>query len=93
MKNNIAAQIVSIMKNRIPTQIIPILAVGAVLALVILNMDISSMSQNSHASDAESEKSGSIPRGEHGGWLFSKNDLQVEVKIFETGVPLNLEFM
>jgi len=75
------------MKNRFPTQIIPILAVGAVLALVILNMDISSMSQNSHASDAESEKAGSIPRGEHGGWLFSKNDLQVEVKIFETGVP------
>lgn len=87
MKNNIPAQIVSIIKNRIPTQIIPILAVGAVLALVILNMDISSMSQNSHASDAESEKTGSIPRGEHGGWLFSKNDLQVEVKIFETGIP------
>jgi len=87
MKNNIPAHIVSFMKNRFPTQIIPILAVGAVLALVILNMDISSMSQNSHASDAESEKAGSIPRGEHGGWLFSKNDLQVEVKIFETGVP------
>jgi len=75
------------MKIKISTQIISILAIGAVLALVILNMDISSMSQNSHASDEESEKAGSIPRGEHGGWLFSKNDLRVEVKIFETGIP------
>lgn len=75
------------MKYKISTPIITIFAVGAVLSLAILNMDISSVSQNSHAPDAESEKAGAIPRGKHGGWLFSKNNLQVEVKIFETGVP------
>ena len=75
------------MKYKISTPMITILAVGSVLALAILNMDMSSVSQNSHAPDAESEKAGAIPRGKHGGWLFSKNDLQVEVKIFETGVP------
>ena len=66
---------------------IVILVVGAVLALVILNMETSSLKQGAHGPDAEPEKAGSIPRGEHGGWLFSKNDLQVEVKIYEKGVP------
>jgi len=33
------------------------------------------------------EKAISSPRGSHGGWLFAKNDLQLELKIFETGVP------
>ncbi len=33
------------------------------------------------------EQTNSIPRGPNGGWLFSEKDLQVEVKIFETGTP------
>ena len=75
------------MKKKIPTPMIVILVVGAVLALAILNMETSSLKQGAHGPGAEPEKAGSIPRGKHGGWLFSKNDLQVEVKIYEKGVP------
>lgn len=75
------------MKIKMATPIVAILAIGAVLAWVIINLEPSSLKQNSHESDAEHEIADSIPRGEHGGWLFAKNDLQVEVKIYEKGVP------
>lgn len=75
------------MKNFFSTPVVTILVVGAVLALIILNMETSSIKQDSYGSDTEPEITDSIPRGKHGGWLFSKNDLQVEVKIYEKGVP------
>jgi len=75
------------MKFKIPLPIIVILAIGAVLALVIVKMDTASMRQNPDAKHEESKAAGSTPRGPHGGWLFSKDDLQVEVKIYEKGVP------
>ena len=75
------------MKNKIPIPIIAILLVGAVFAFAILKMETSSVEQNSDGHDVNSEKARSIPRGEHGGWLFSKNDFHIEVKIYETGVP------
>ncbi len=75
------------MKNIFSTPVIVILTVGALLALVILNMNPSSMKPGAGGPHALSEQDGSIPRGKHGGWLFSKNDLQVEVKIYEKGVP------
>lgn len=75
------------MKNKISTPVIIILVVGAILALAILNMEPPSQKQDSHDSGGESEVALSLPRGKHGGWLFSKDDLQIEVKIYETGVP------
>jgi membrane fusion protein, heavy metal efflux system len=75
------------MKIKIPIPIIVILAIGAVLAWAIVKMDTAAMRQNSDAKHEEPEAAGSAPRGPHGGWLFSKNDLQVEVKIYEKGVP------
>ncbi len=78
------------MKNKIPSSVITIIVLGAVLAFGILNLENPSKKQDSHESDKtdmESGKAESIPRGKHGGWLFSKNDLQIEVKIFEKGVP------
>lgn len=38
-------------------------------------------------SDHQPEQADSIPRGPNGGWLFTEKDLQVEVKLFETGIP------
>lgn len=79
--------------------IILILAIGAVLSFGILNMDIASLkgfSSDSHSEAGHDEgrdedhgdhDDGETARGAHGGWLFSEDDLRVEVKIFETGVP------
>jgi cobalt-zinc-cadmium efflux system membrane fusion protein len=87
------------MKVKISKSMVVILVVGAVLALVILNMETPSQEQDpqeshdakgsrdSHGSDSQQVLAESIPRGKHGGWLFSQNDFQIEVKIFETGVP------
>ncbi|GJL77826.1 MAG: hypothetical protein NPINA01_08150 [Nitrospinaceae bacterium] len=44
-------------------------------------------SATEHEHHEESKMADSLPRGEHGGWLLVNNDLQVEVKIFEKGVP------
>jgi len=75
------------MKIKIPIPTIVILAIGAVLAWVIVTMDTASIRQNSDAKHEEPESTGSTPKGPHGGWLFSKNNFQVEVKIYEKGVP------
>ncbi len=73
------------MKNKISPSVIVILVVGAILALAILNLETSKRLSN--GSDQEPELTNSMPRGKHGGWLFSKNDLRIEVKIYEKGVP------
>jgi cobalt-zinc-cadmium efflux system membrane fusion protein len=75
------------MKIKIPISIIVILAIGAVLAGVILKMDTASINSHSDPPSETTNAVGSTPRGPHGGWLFSKDDLQVEVKIYEKGVP------
>lgn len=75
------------MKKQFLIPIIVILALGAFAAGMILNMDTGSSGSGGHEADSEPEPDGSIAKGSHGGWLFSKNNLQVEVKIFETGVP------
>ncbi len=75
------------MKKQFIFPIIVILAIGAFVGGLILNMDPASLGNNPHEPGLEPGQANSIPRGPHGGWLFSKNNLQVEVKIFETGVP------
>lgn len=83
------------MKFQLPKPVLLILAVGLVIAGLILGMETSpskKMSAPGHADEdgsgrGHSEEEESIPRGEHGGWLFSRDDLRVEVVIFEKGVP------
>ncbi|MBT6408325.1 MAG: efflux RND transporter periplasmic adaptor subunit [Nitrospina sp.] len=64
-----------------------ILILGVLVGKMILDMDMATVDRDSHEPTAASGEASAIPRGSHGGWLFSKNDLQVEVKIFETGIP------
>jgi len=73
------------MKTKFLLPIIAILGIGVAVADLILNMD--TVSNNAHESTPDSEPVDAIARGSHGGWLFSENGLQVEVKIFETGIP------
>ncbi len=69
------------MNGKIPA--ITILALGAVLAWGIINMD--KPGQDEHSLHQEVKPSDQ--RGKHGGWLFTEEDFQVEVKIFEDGIP------
>jgi membrane fusion protein, heavy metal efflux system len=62
------------------------IAAGVYAGNIILNTTQKS-SQLSKQEPYEPEQANSIPRGPNGGWLFSEKDLQVEVKIFETGNP------
>ncbi|MCH8156832.1 MAG: efflux RND transporter periplasmic adaptor subunit, partial [Nitrospinae bacterium] len=71
------------MKTRFPFSVIFILGLGILIGILILQMN----PQTSHESGRHESRNDSIARGSHGGWLFSGNDLQVEVKIFETGIP------
>jgi membrane fusion protein, heavy metal efflux system len=73
-----------------------ILLIGAVAAWAILNMENASL-KNPHGNDeGVGEQVGntkgklsntSDQRGKHGGWLFTEKGIQIEVKIFEQGVP------
>ncbi|MBL4664492.1 MAG: efflux RND transporter periplasmic adaptor subunit [Nitrospinaceae bacterium] len=73
------------MKKRYVISIIVILAMGVFAGQKILNMG--AVSIETHSFNPDSEYKGAIPRGPHGGWLFTKKGLQVEVKIYETGIP------
>lgn len=67
------------MNGKIST--IAILALGAVLAWGVINMD------TPKHDESELKVDSSALRGKHGGWLFAEQDLQVEVKIYEDGIP------
>ncbi len=70
-------------KNVIP--VLAVLLIGMVLALFIMRTDKTSMGNDSHEEgDAKQEKG---PKGPHGGRLLSKDDFQVEITIYERGVP------
>mgnify|MGYP002628585483 CR=1 FL=1 len=68
------------MNGKISFGAIAILLIGAVLAWGILNMDKVKPKNDEPAKPTEQ-------RGKHGGWLFAERDFQVEVKIFEDGIP------
>jgi len=78
------------MKYQSPFSVIMILGLGVLVGIMILQMDPPALVELDHEEHHDHSEEVSIPRGSHGGWLFSKNDLQVEVKIFETGVPPQL---
>ncbi len=86
--------------NRKSLSIFIILAVGVVLAVMILQMDQPTVSQHEEPaghSDAgeqghsEADETAAEERAEdkgpHGGRLFSKDDLKLEVTIYERNVP------
>ena len=77
------------MKKKFLLPLILILAMGVFVGRIILNMDTATVGHDprENESASESEHASPIARGPHGGWLFSENGLQVEVKIFETGIP------
>ena len=77
------------MKRKFSLPLILILAMGVFVGRIILNMDTATVGHDprENESASESEHASPIARGPHGGWLFSENGLQVEVKIFETGIP------
>ena len=77
------------MKRKFLLPLILILAMGVFVGRIILNMDTATVGHNprENESASESEHASPIARGPHGGWLFSENGLQVEVKIIETGIP------
>ena len=77
------------MKRKFLLPLILILAMGVFVGRIILNMDTATVGHDprENESASESEHASPIARGPHGGWLFSENGLQVEVKIFETGIP------
>lgn len=73
------------MKKKFILPLMLILLMGVFVGRMILNMDVATVDHDSHESTPE--QGNPIARGPHGGWLFSANGLQVEVKIFETGIP------
>ncbi len=66
-----------------------ILVVGAVLAWGILNMNAAKpgLDEPDSSHDQGKNDDSSVQRGKHGGWLFVEQDFQVEVKIYEDGIP------
>jgi cobalt-zinc-cadmium efflux system membrane fusion protein len=75
------------MKKNFLLPLILILAIGVFVGRIILNMDTAVVGNDPHEPALTPGEASSIPRGPHGGWLFYKKGLQVEVKIFETGIP------
>ena len=75
------------MNGKISFGAIAILVLGAVLAWGIMNMENLQIPQGHEENGEESFHNESVPRGKHGGWLFVEKDFQVEVKIYEKGVP------
>ena len=86
--------------NRKTLPILVILAVGVVLAIVILKMDPPAVHEHdeppSHSETEESNHSEAEEteaderaedKGPHGGRIFSKGDLKLEVTIYERNVP------
>ncbi len=60
--------------------------VGIVLAVIILRMEKTTVS-DSHDDAAAEHKEGNRVKGPHGGRLLSEDGFQVEITIYERGVP------
>ena len=60
--------------------------VGIVLAVIILRMEKTTVS-DSHEDTALQHEEGDHVKGHHGGRLLSEGDFQVEITIYERGIP------
>ncbi len=86
------------MKIKSLLPIICFIAAGVYAGNIILNTTQESAQKSKQKSSSSEENRGiqdsagndytdSILKGPNGGWLFTEKDLQVEVKIFESGIP------
>lgn len=73
------------MNGKISFGAIAILIIGAVLAWGIINMDNPKFGHDELSNHQKVESNDQ--RGKHGGWLFTEGGFQVEVKIYEDGIP------
>jgi len=76
------------MKNRFPFLVILILGIGAFLGIQILQLEPKKIIESDNPQEERANSNiSSIERGPHGGWMFSDGDIQLEVTIFEKGIP------
>ena len=76
------------MKNRSPFLVILILGIGAFLGIQILQLEPKKIIESDDPQEERANSNiSSIERGPHGGWMFSDGDIQLEVTIFEKGIP------
>lgn len=76
------------MKTKITIPIVVTLLVGIVVAFLTLRAERTSMGRGPQGSPAsEKKEAAEVVKGPHGGRLLSKEAFQVEVTIYEKGVP------
>jgi membrane fusion protein, heavy metal efflux system len=75
------------MNGKVSFGAIAILIIGAVMGWGILNMEKLQIPKGHDEHEEESSQDEDVQRGEHGGWLFAEKDFQIEVKIYEQGIP------
>lgn len=75
------------MKTKNVVMIAAVVLLGTVLAALILRMEKAPMGDDSHESAGSQPARGEAVKGPHGGRLLSEEGFQVEVTIYEKGVP------
>ena len=76
------------MKNRFPFLVILILGIGVFIGIQILKLEPKKLIKSDNSQEQRTDSNiSSIERGSHGGWMFFGGDIQLEVSIFETGIP------
>jgi membrane fusion protein, heavy metal efflux system len=61
--------------------------VGIVLGFFILRLEPATVSTEEHEGSGEQEEEGLMAKGPHGGQLLTQDDFEVEITIYERGVP------
>ncbi len=75
------------MNIRFPFLVTLILGLGIFLSIRILQMEPQNTLQSGSQDKKKLSHQDEIARGPHGGWLFSDGDFQLEVAIYEKGIP------
>ncbi len=76
------------MKNRFPFLVILILGIGVFLGIQVLQLEPKKLIKSDDSQEQRTDSNiSSIERGSHGGWMFLGGDIQLEVTIFEAGIP------
>ena len=64
-----------------------VVLVGIVLGFFIFRMEPATVSTEEHEAQSEQEEEGLMAKGPHGGRLLPQNGFEVEITIYERGVP------
>lgn len=75
------------MKTRFPFLVIVILGLGVLLGILILQIEPQNRLESGDQEKKSLSHTNEIPRGPHGGWLFFDGGFQLEVAIYEKGIP------